>query len=145
MEINVILIGNYKKKKKYNNVCIFNHENNKNRITNLPKNENHLVVSYSTITSGIHLAAYMGAKNIILVGHDCGKIDGESFFKDYHNEKTLSVAWKDQGINGYNNFLKNIEIHTITLKKLLKKKYNCNVYSLNPFINFNLEGHKFEK
>jgi hypothetical protein len=132
-------------KNKYNNVCIFNHPVNIMKITNLPEDDNKLIVSYSTITSGIHLAAYMGAKNIILVGHDCGKIDGESFFTNYHNKETLSIAWKDKGINAYNNFLKNIENHTITLKKLLKEKYNCNIYSLNPFINFNLEGHTFEK
>ena len=136
---------NLQDKKKFNNVCIFNHDKNLMNLSKLPENENYLVVSQSTITSGIHLAAYMGAKNIILVGHDCGKIDGESFFKNYHNEKTLSIAWENEGINGYNNFLKKIENHTITLKKLLKQKYNCNVYSLNPFINFNLEGHKFEK
>ena len=35
-----------------------------------------LVVSRSTITSAINLAAYMGAFNIVLVGHDCGTIDG---------------------------------------------------------------------
>jgi len=131
------------KKNNNKNICIFNHDKNIVEINNLPDDEK-IVVSYSTITSGIHLAAYMGAKNIILVGHDCGKIDGESYFKDYHNEKSLSIAWGKKGINGYNGFLGKIENHTITLKKLLKEKYNCNVYSLNPFINFNLEGHKFE-
>jgi hypothetical protein len=27
----------------------------------------------------------------------------------------------------------------------LKEVYGCNVYSLNPFLNFGLEGHEYER
>jgi len=37
----------------------------------------------------------------------------------------------------------NIEAHTLALKRRLKEVYGTNVYSLNPFINFNLEGHEY--
>ena len=50
------------------NIVIFNHLKNENTKVVFPQEEDYLVVSYSTITSGIHLAAYMGAKNIILIG-----------------------------------------------------------------------------
>ena len=97
-------------------------------------------MSHSTITSGIYLAAYMGAKNIILVGHDCGTIDGQSNFTDYHtNESRLQ---KTEAC--YNKWLSKIELDTIVLKKFLKDKYGCNVYSLNPFVSFRLEGHNFK-
>lgn len=64
------------------NVVIYDHKPNNSQaaITSLPEDPNKLIVSYSTITTGIHLAAVMGAKNIILVGADCGTIDGMSNF-----------------------------------------------------------------
>ena len=37
-----------------------------------------------------------------------------------------------------------IEMKTLKIKKVLKEKWNVHVYSLNPFINYNLEGHKFK-
>ena len=130
--------------KNQNNIVIYNHNQNKREITTLPDGDK-LIVSYSTITTAIHLAAYMGAKNIIIVGHDCGLLNGESNFKGYHTKESLSVAWKKNPQKQYNDWLGKIENHTISLKKLLKGKYGCNVLSLNPFINFNLEGNKFTK
>lgn len=123
------------------NVVIFDHDkNNLNFITNELPNDGKLFVSWSIITTGMHLAAYMGAKNIILVGHDCGSIDNECNFTDYHTEDTYKLEHQN-GKSGYIDWLKQIEEQTIILKKLLCNKYGCNVYSLNPFINFNLEGH----
>ena len=125
------------------NIVLYNHTYNNQtlRLKTLPK-EDLLIVSYSTITTGIHLAAYMGAKNIILVGHDCGTLDGQCNFSGYHTDKTYNIAWNN-GKKGYIKWLPKIEQDTIHLKKLLKKEYNCNVHSLNPFVSFNLENHKF--
>ena len=78
------------------------------------------------ITSGIHLAAYMGAKNIILVGHDCGSINGESNFNNYHTNETL----KQKNVNEYKQWLKNIGNGTLTLKHLLKETYFYNIIIL---------------
>tara|TARA_B100000242_G_C43022234_1_gene475771 strand:+ start:463 stop:1149 length:687 start_codon:yes stop_codon:yes gene_type:complete len=130
--------------KNQNNIVIYNHNQNNRQITSLPDGDK-LIVSYSTITTAIHLAAYMGAKNIIIVGHDCGLLNGESNFKGYHTKESLNVAWKKNPQKQYNDWLGKIENHTITLKKILKDKYGCNVLSLNPFINFNLEGNNFTK
>lgn len=96
-----------------------------------------IVVSYSTTTSAVHLAAYMGAANIILVGHDCGKLDGKSNFVGYPEPPN--------GQEFYSDFLSQIEPATIALREKLKEVYGCNVYSLNPFINFGLEGHIYEQ
>ena len=96
-----------------------------------------IVVSYSTITSAIHIAAYMGATNIIIVGHDCGTLDGN-----------VNIAGYDESPHGaqfYRDFFTRIEPQTIALRAKLKEIYGCNVYSLNPFINFGLEGHKYER
>ena len=43
----------------------------------------------------------------------------------------------------YINWLKKIEKDTIILKNFLIEK-NCNVYSLNPFVSFRLEGNVFK-
>ncbi len=143
--------GNNEKNKQYinknhsdnKNIIAYNHNKNQHRINknilnNL--NDNQLLVSHSTITTGIYLAAYMGAKNIILVGHDCGTIDGLSNFKGYHTSKTMSQDNSKQ----YKNWLNVIEQDTVVLKQYLKNKYNCNVHSLNPFVSLKLEGHKFK-
>ena len=98
-----------------------------------------LVVSRSTVTSGLNLAAYMGAQNIILLGHDCGTIDGELYDPTY-TEKDWGSA------NNYSSAPKwvgSIETQTIAVKERLKKVYDCDVLSINPFINFGLEGHNY--
>lgn len=100
-----------------------------------------IVVSHSTITSALHIAAYMGAKNSILVGHDCGSIDGKYTIDGYYNDITPA-----QGENNYKKWVsKDIESHTITVINKLKEVYGVNVHSLNPFINFGLEDHSYEK
>ena len=102
-----------------------------------------IVVSFSTITSALHLACYMGAKNIIICGHDCGVIDMEAAFKGYY---TKDLKPHQVTAEGYARFVSNdIEQHTIALKKVLQTAYDVNIHSLNPFINFGLEGHTYEK
>lgn len=127
------------------NVVLYHHNQNVaySTLTTLPPDDM-LLVTYSTITTGIHLAAYMGAKNIVLVGHDCGTINGECNFVGYHTDETYKIAWKN-GKSDYKEWLKCIENTTIRLKYILKEQYDCNVCSLNPFINFNLEGNIYEK
>jgi hypothetical protein len=138
------------KKNNYKNVVIFPHKRNMSHLrvnqvfNNINLDANELLVSYSTITTGIHLAAFMGAKNIILVGHDCGKINGELNFTGYHTDATYRIAWRD-GAKGYERWITSgaIEQDTIQLKQILKRIYGCNVLSLNPFINFGLEGNNY--
>lgn len=139
------------KRKNSDKIVIFDHRRNHakagiNIKRDLPElNENKILVSYSTSCSAIHLALYMGAKNIILVGLDGGKIDGEINYKGYVLD-SYKTAWGDKGEGGYKKWIKSSCINNdmITLKTHFKKKYNCNVYSLNPFVNFRLDGHKFE-
>jgi len=96
-----------------------------------------IVVSYSTITSALHIAAYMGAANIIIVGHDCGTLDGQINFPGYGE----AIA----GADFYRKFITEIEPQTLALREKLKEVYGVNIYSLNPFINFGLEGYKYER
>ena len=122
-------------------IIYFDHDENKMQVPKTLPKSHKLVVSHSTITTGIHLAAYMGAKNIILVGHDCGSLDGEPNFKNYHTKDTYA----QKNTKEYTQWLKKIEKHTCDLKKLLSNEFKCNIYSLNPFVNVGLEGHVYSK
>jgi len=122
-------------------VCIYEH--NKNSGTDLIDYSNikdKLIVSRSTITTGMHLAAYMGAKDIILVSHDCGLLDGQSNFSNYYSgiSDTPWNNWEE-----YISWLNQIETQTIVVKKKLQEEYKCNILSISPFINYNLEGHSY--
>jgi len=97
-----------------------------------------IVVSFSTITSAVHIAAYMGAANIILCGVDSGAIDGETNFTNY------AGAGPKSNDENYRNFLAACKQQTIDLRTELKRVYNCNVYSLSPFVNPSFEGHTYE-
>ena len=139
-----IIEKKFANKIKDNKVIAYDHDSI--NVFNIEQECDKLIVSNSTITSGIHLAAYMGAKYIILVGHDCGTIDGEPNFNGYHDDSTYSIAHGNvEPKEKYKFWVSNIEQQTITLKKLLKEKYGCEIYSLNPFINFGLEGHKYKR
>ena len=124
-------------------LCVFDHITNVHEVR-FPTKDDQLLVSYSTITTAIHLAAYMGAKNVILVGHDCGTIDGQANFSGYHTNETYRIA-HSAGEKGYVEWLKGIEKHTVQVKEWLRKKYGCNVLSLNPFVSLGLEGHRYAK
>lgn len=88
-----------------------------------------LMIGNSSIHGAIHLAAYMGAKHIVLVGADCGRLDGVDRFSGYV-----------PGDNPWSEYNKKL----IVMKRWIFENFGAAVYSLNPFVNFNLEGHKFE-
>ena len=81
----------------------------------------------------------MGAKNILLCGHDCGSLDGETNLKGYNTK----VGHMQGSQHGYLQWLSQIENHTAKVCFKIESEYGCNIHSLNPFINFNLEGHQF--
>lgn len=145
--------GNIKQGKRRLNFDIFNgnryyffdHDENVREAVNvsvIEKESEKLVVSYSTITSAIHFAAYLGAANIIIVGHDCGLLDGNACFDGYYRVYEKS-PWK----NGeeYARWLSKIESQTVAVRDSVRKVYGCAVVSINPFINFGLEGHSYTR
>lgn len=99
-----------------------------------------IVVSFSTITSAMHIAAYLGAANIIICGHDCGTIDDQTCFSGYH--KQVAPVQGDE--SAYFEWLAGIEAQSLEVVAWLKQRYGVEIHSLNPFLNFNLDGHLFE-
>lgn len=101
-----------------------------------------LIVGSTSIHGSMHLAAYMGAANIILVGADCGLIDGRSNHGKYVNEYGLTSSG-DLLTSDALTWLGRWDRHLREVKRKIQEVYGCGVYSLNPFVNFNLEGHSF--
>lgn len=119
------------------NVHTFDHLNNLVHefiaTRDWPEYPDQLVVSWSTITTAMHFAAYLGAANIILVAHDCGQLGDVPYLPGYqaanHSTDQLGLEWVLQ-----------IEDQSRQVKRELVKRYGVRVYSLSPFLNYNLEG-----
>lgn len=128
-------------KVEHDNLYYFEHlENEHNKVDTSVIGTDKLVVSFSTITSAIHLAAYMGAFNIYIVGHDCGSINGKLTFKNYY-DSIKDTPW--QNWEQYKAWLKVIEGQTIAVRNKIVQVYECNVVSINPFVSFNLENNLY--
>ena len=95
-----------------------------------PPRSDSLAYGSSSFHGAMHLGAWLGAKSLILVGADCGTLDGQHRLHGY--QKGGDTQWVL-----YNR-------HHKLMKDWLIEKYGIRVYSLNPFINFNLEGHNFQ-
>jgi len=93
-----------------------------------PTLDNSLVIGSSSIHGSMHLAAYLGAKFIVLVGADCGTLGGAERVDGYV-----------QGEHPWELY----ELHLRDMKQRLFEMYGCQVYSLNPFINYSLEGTQY--
>jgi hypothetical protein len=87
-----------------------------------------LAYGSSSFHGAMHLAAWLGAHSIILVGADCGTLDSADRIAGYPKG---DAPWAL-----YNK-------HHKLMKDWLVREYGVGVYSLNPFINLNLEGHVF--
>lgn len=96
-----------------------------------------IIVSWSTITSAIHIAAYMGARSIFLMGVDGGAINGKLNFAGYNPDETKIADW-------YQEWIPKILPATIALREKLYEVYGCRVMLVSPFLNFHLEGLDFK-
>lgn len=97
--------------------------------------EGGLIVGSTSLHGSMHLACKLGASNVILVGADCGLIDGEANQSGYRSGNLVNddtMAW-----------LGRWEQHLRAVKAALVREYGVRVYSLNPFLNVNLEGHSW--
>lgn len=101
-----------------------------------------LIVGPSSIHGSMHLAAHMGAANIILCGADCGLLDGKSNYDNYldemGNRQSGDLITSDALL-----WLGRWEKYLRMVKRDLTEYYDVRIYSLNPFLNLNLEDHSF--
>jgi hypothetical protein len=92
-----------------------------------PREPNTLVVGPTSLHMTMHFAQYLGARHIILVGADCGTLDDASNFDGYPAGDNPMSVWESS--------LRDVARHL--------RSEGVSVMSLNPFVNFGLEGHKF--
>lgn len=117
---------------------IFSHKQNQCSIIDWSViGTDEIVVSWSTITSAIHIAAYMGARSVFLMGVDGGRLEGRLNFRGYNPDESETEGW-------YKEWIPNILPATLTLRDKLYEVYGCRVMLVSPFLNFKLEGHQFE-
>lgn len=83
-------------------------------------------------SSAIHLAYRLGAVNILLAGIDGGTIDGQTNIGLYSKEPTEA------------EHIYEMQPQIDLICNEIRKR-GVGVYSLNPFTNFCLEGHTFNK
>jgi len=102
------------------------------------------VASWSTITTAMHWAAHLGARNIIMVGHDCGVLGGRGRIDRYRDESALPTD--PAGEMGDIAFWRGFDLQSRIVKDLLLERYEGlrNVVSILPFINPNMEGHRWQ-
>jgi hypothetical protein len=100
-----------------------------NPITSHKPGPGQVAYGSSSLHGAMHLAAHLGASYIMLVGADCGQIDGEDRVAGYKPGDKLWTL--------YNK-------HHQLMKQYLEQAYPVKIHSLNPFINLNLEDHTFE-
>jgi len=111
-------------------------KNGHGNTTAIKKDSDMLFISTSTITTAVHFAGYMGAKNIMICGHDLLAIDNKLYFDEYTKKS-------NQGTQKYWNN-RDFKNDTMKLRDIMKQEYDTNIYTLNPFIGFGLEGHTYD-
>ena len=93
-----------------------------------PTHDDHLVCGPTSLHMGMHFAAYLGARFIVLAGADCGVLDDRDAVDGYApGDPKPYPVWEQQ------------------LPKVARKlrSMGVGVVSLNPFVNLALEGHTF--
>lgn len=96
-----------------------------------PHQEHALVATHSSIATGLHLGAYLGAANIFIAGGDCGSLDGEQNVSGYDGVK-------------YNQLLKSFDHQTRQVRDEIHRRYGTRVMTLLPFTSPNMDGHRYE-
>lgn len=127
--------------KKPNNQIVYQFENGIHKFDlKVIGSEHETIGGLSSITCAMNVCAHLGARNIILCGADAGMLDGCRHFDGYRDGTTPGLETSGQ----YLQWLDRVEQQVLAVKARLKEVYNCGVVSLNPFVNLNLEGHKYE-
>lgn len=92
-----------------------------------PTDPHHLVAGPTSLHMTMHFAHYLGAAHIVLVGADCGTLGNRSNFDGYARGDNPFGVWQAT-LGGVADQI---------------RARGTTVHSLNPFVNFALEGVPF--
>ena len=95
------------------------------------------VVGPTSLHLSMHWAVWLGAAHVVLVGADCGVIDGDNNRAGYHGP----VNGPDGALHAHHGLWER------TLNEMAAKirTFGVSVHSLNPWVTFGLEGHRWEQ
>ena len=100
-----------------------------------PIGDNALAMGTGIIIAGMSFAEYLGARNIILCGVDNGFIDGKSNFE--------GQIYGGQYPNNLGEDYGRCYRHDLQVFSDLLRGRGIGIHSFNPFVAFDLEGHKY--
>lgn len=103
-----------------------------------PESDDTLVVGSSSLHTSLHFAQWAGASTIVLVAADMGTLDGNTNFASY----LLRPHFKHRDTGETDQSWADWEPHTRAVVAKIRS-LGCELYSLNPFMNWNLEGHMY--
>lgn len=113
---------------------LFDHWNNRvhafNADTDIPDHPYMLLVSYSTLGSALHLAAYMGARTCFVVGASGGEFGGKVYVGDYSQHV-------DRGI------VSQTSLQTQGICDELHRRYGTQFVGVLPWANLRVGGVPF--
>ena len=95
--------------------------------TDWPTEPHHLVAGPTSLHMAMHFAQYLGAAHIVLVGADCGVIDGAQNFTGYLRGDNPMEVWQ----------------RTLGGVAAQLRERGTSVHSLNPWTGLWLEGHTY--
>ena len=95
--------------------------------------DDELVISACTVAEAIHFAYHLGASTVILCGVDGGSLDGEYNLRGYN------------GGAGTNPQHVRLTYDCLMAVVTALRAKGLRIYSLNPFVDLGLEGHRYER
>jgi hypothetical protein len=93
------------------------------------------VVGPSSLHLSLHWAVWLGVKHIVLVGADCGFIDERNNFDNYYDAQAATIA------HAHHQLWESVLVGMANKMRGL----GVSVHSLNPWVTFNLEGHRWSQ
>lgn len=95
------------------------------------------VVGPTSLHLSLHWAVWIGAAHIVLVGADCGEIDGENNRVGYYRPDEID------GVRAHAHH----RLWERTLNEMAAKirTFGVSVHSLNPWATLGLEGHEWRQ
>ena len=93
-----------------------------------PTEPDSLVVGPTSLHMTMHFAHYLGASVIMLMGADCGTVDGEE--NRTGHDRGIGSPW-------------GVWANALPLVADRLRRMGTSVHSVNPWVNFGLEGHSY--
>ena len=138
------------------NVRVFSHRHNRSEAfsaaSDIPVEEDHLLVSQSTFGSAMHFGAVLGARSLFLVGNDGGLLEDRLYSRGYprpSHRQPSTRPWsrffrRKARISEWDARVLEVSVRqSDEIGESLGRMYGCSVVNVLPFPTLRLGGRKF--